>query len=740
MESIKTRIGHWTTDEAGLPAYALTAELPLTEGLAPGEPAIPLFLLGNHGLTAFVHADGAYQLHTGERCWAQLNPGKNQPGAACESRVRIDGDLFDLRTSAASSRMFGCGIARLTYDLPKCQVERELCTPPSLEVGNRRPVVFISLKITNTGQEPLSLEWTEGLTARYDFSFRHNYPYTGDRLQYVVKPETQGSRAEVSFCPETDQSLVLGWPLEPNWQEILPPFVQMMTLSDELMPSVKKLDLLNAQVTASGKIQVAPGKTEYLRVAVGYSLVGDDWLEMLHASLPGLGDGFRAEWSQVISDWDDAKDPELAQEMRWHYYTLQAMATWSEVYRETFIPQGTVYEYALGVAAVIRDHLQHALPLCYCDPQLAASILRYTGKHTDPWGHIMHGDEGAGQHPLGADQKSDSQIYALYTLAEYLRAGNSPEILLEPIHFLGSPRETDLLDCAIRWVRYLRDTVSTGAHGFLRLLCSDWNDCFYGFFQDLPYSKIFHDAESGLNTAMAIVALERLATGLKDAQFKRLKTDEALEDRKRHYDWLIAGCRELAGELKTAIKPFLENRDFLVRAMVEGEFDPSNEAFAKDDAGAGSRVVGLNELFFEPQPHLLAIPDLAEEYDRIWSAIRQRVYDDEPCGARQREKPGIRENGGIWFALNGPLVDALAAYDPDAAREALEKLTCRRRAQTYPDRWIGQWSCGDSIHSHHLDDPEKAGRVASYLYPMPVFCAHAHAWPLHGWLRLNSNV
>jgi cellobiose phosphorylase len=279
-------------------------------------------------------------------------------------------------------------------------------------------------------------------------------------------------------------------------------------------------------------------------------------------------------------------------------------------------------------------------------------------------------------------------------------------VLAQPIHFLASPRETDLLDVAGRWLRYLRDEVSIGPHGLVRLACSDWNDNLYDLLDHLPYGQVFRRGESGLNTAMAIVALGRLAQGLERADLRCRRADR---------DELAAACRSCRQELLSALLAALGGPSFLARAWV------------------GEEAIGEGELFLEPQPWLLLIPELADRHAGIWQAIRQRVYDDEPRGARQREIPGVREDGGIWFALNGPLVEALSEAFPDEADEALEKLTCRRHAATYPDRWIGMYSCGDSINSHlHAAAP---GRVASYLHPMPVFCAHAHAWPLHGWLR-----
>ena len=74
--------------------------------------------------------------------------------------------------------------------------------------------------------------------------------------------------------------------------------------------------------------------------------------------------------------------------MVWHAYNLEAMATYSEYYGQTKIPQGTIYDYDWGVQCSARDHFQHALPLCYYNPALARSVLKYLMKRTTPWGEI----------------------------------------------------------------------------------------------------------------------------------------------------------------------------------------------------------------------------------------------------------------------------------------------------------------------------------------------------------------
>jgi len=703
----ENNIAAWNLDCAELPIFSV---LP---GATQPELPEPYTLLGNHGLNAFVDIKGRAQLHASERSWACLNGNRRDRITLHEIEIRTgDTPAINLAEKEPEHCRFGCGMAAFDYRTDGLQLKRELCTHPSDRAGRRLPFLFITLSIRNTGSETRTLCWRETFGARYDFSFRHNFPFHKSRVDYPAHVESSAKLLRARFTPKPEMPLVLSEGNEPAWQESFPPSLYLSAREDRTrLTHTVDPDLLTAWLTHEITLEVEPVETATATFVVGCAEDDFDWAEEL-GGVPAPDEScFRAEWRKAIPDFEDADDPDLAREMQWHAYCLHAMATWSARYQETFIPQGTIYEYGLGVAAVIRDHLQHSLPLCRYEPSLAASILRFTGKHTNPRGYIQHGDEGANQHPLGADQKSDSQIYALMALAEYLRTGNDPSLLTEPIHFLDSPRPTDLLDCAARWFRYLRDEVKTGPHGLVRLLCSDWNDCFYGFFKEIPYHRIFSEGESGLNSTMAVVVLGRIADAL-----EAVREAPAMAGRSADVEALVTAARAYRTELLEAVLKEMEGRDFIPRAYV------------------GEDAVGREELFFEPQPWLLLIPELKGRHAVIWQAIRERVWADEPCGARQSEVPGKRENGGIWFALNGPLVEALAGFDASLAREALEKLTCRRRASTYPERWAGQWSVGDSIHSHLLEDSEQRGAMSSYLHPCPVFCAHAHAWPLHGWL------
>ena len=119
--------------------------------------------------------------------------------------------------------------------------------------------------------------------------------------------------------------------------------------------------------------------------------------------------------------------------------------------------------------------------------------------------------------------------------------------------------------------------------------------------------------------------------------------------------------------------------------------------------------------------------------------LQNRLLANEAFGPRQIEKPtprsgtpqGSRENGGFWYALNGPVVLGVATFDPAAARDLLRRMTFSNFAAHFPDYWTGRWSASDSLDSSLLPTTGLSTGIP--------WCAHAHAWPLYCYLRLNEN-
>jgi len=82
---------------------------------------------------------------------------------------------------------------------------------------------------------------------------------------------------------------------------------------------------------------------------------------------------------------------------------------------------------------------------------------------------------------------------------------------------------------------------------------------------------------------------------------------------------------------------------------------------------------GDDNMFLEPQGYMMQIPELdLEKKKALYSEMKKRLYAGEKLGAREQQTPefideefhpGSRENGGFWYALNGPVIVGLASFD-----------------------------------------------------------------------------
>jgi hypothetical protein len=152
-------------------------------------------------------------------------------------------------------------------------------------------------------------------------------------------------------------------------------------------------------------------------------------------------------------------------------------------------------------------------------------------------------------------------------------------------------------------------------------------------------------------------------------------------------------------------------------------------------------ALGDDTMWLEPQGFALLIPEFSTERKRqLFAEVERRLLAGEAMGARQIETPvtqpgtppGSRENGGFWYALNGPLILGVATFDPQAAEGLMRRMTFANYARAFPNYWTGQWSASDSLDSALL----KTNGLSENI----VFCAHAHAWPLYCYLRLRSTA
>jgi len=339
-------------------------------------------------------------------------------------------------------------------------------------------------------------------------------------------------------------------------------------------------------------------------------------------------------------------------------------------------------------------------------------------KRTLPDGEIKLDDLGFGWCPHGPRLTSDQQLYFFMLLNEYLRATGDKSILTERISYY--PAENGGQATGLEHVRdaflFLRDRIGTGWHGLMKLWNSDWNDMFFFWPTTEPYNRIFDSSESHMNTAMAVVILGDLAATLEKPGLEGLGVDDSAE---------------LAGAVRL-------HRESLREAYIR---DWGARAFPRRMYFQHGQAVGEAEMWLEPQGFTLLIPELPVERKRaLYREIQERLLKGEAMGAKQIEKPiqkletqaGSREDGGFWYALNGPLVLGVASFAPEEAQKLLRGMSFANYRRRFPNYWTGHWSACDSLDSASL--PTEG--LSVYI----PYCAHAHAWPLYLYLRLRQGA
>jgi cellobiose phosphorylase len=729
-EDVSPSLGGWLNDDHGLPCYRYTGPLKFpaspTQNGAVMLPDDPLFLIGNYRLTLFTHASGIYQILTGERAWGRVNQGDTPYSGSNRASVEVSGETYNLigldhPVAKAASKRFGVGFARYDYSLsPALQVSRLLSVLPSTTPEDGTSAFLVQVLLRNTGSVALDLRYTESTRARYQQIFS---PWAAERneISWTAEPPVSPDpkTSLVSFTPRPKRKLAFPPKGQMCLLEQFPPSLFVHSLDGDTRPDTELDAKGDSSLGISWNGSLKPGEAREFSFLLGYTRESSSQsIERLALKLrptqrftfASCGSAFATEWRRVIPAFDNEPDSTVNQELQWNVAVLEAMATWREYYNETVVPQGTVYDYIWGNMLSSRDLAQHALPLCHTNPGVARSVLRFLMKRTVPDGEIKLNDEGFGWSPSGAQQTSDQQLFFFLLLAEYLRVTKDSSLLRDEIGYY--PLECSGRDTGLSHVRqaflFLRDRISTGPHGIVRRWNSDWNDMFFFWPTTMPYNRMFEEGESHMNSAMAIVILGDLAEAL-DAN------EPAAAD-------LTSAMREYRSQLLASWMTDLGDRSFPRRAWT-----------------SYSSALGEKEMWLEPQGFALLIPEFGvERKRRLFEELKQRLLTGESLGARQIEQPveepgtpsGSRENGGFWYALNGPLVLGLATFDPQTARGLFHRMTFANFARSFPDYWTGRWSASDSLDSSLL---KTNGLSANMTY-----CAHAHAWPLYCWLRLQS--
>ena len=152
-------------------------------------------------------------------------------------------------------------------------------------------------------------------------------------------------------------------------------------------------------------------------------------------------------------------------------------------------------------------------------------------------------------------------------------------------------------------------------------------------------------------------------------------------------------------------------------------------------------------MFLEPMGYTLQIADFSQKKKiALYSEMQKRLYNGEKLGARQQENPefesleydkGSRENGGFWWALNGPVILGVNTFDNQEAKRLLQMMSLDNMSKNFPEYWCCYWDAADNIESSLI--PQEGLSDQSFNYSLvPHCCAHPHAWFLYCWYKLQN--
>lgn len=726
-------MGEWEFNSKNLPQYKYTGPLIFNKMADGSIPDDPWFILGNYRITVFAHASGNYELVTGERIWAMGNHLKGING--CNRAKLTVGDSTTVLTGLESEKAmlaektFGTGFARYRYKLNGVSCERVLSVLPSDSVNKGVPALLIKVTLINHGGKKQSVHYSESVAANYQDHRLKDYDKSNLPIVYIPYVRKQSKAlTEIGFKVKVqDQHYLSRAKGQASKYDIYPPSVYLSG-GDGIKINTEFGDHGYMNINGEFVKELKKGERAILYYVTGFNFgeMSDEPAYVMEKVVLQMNNDseeipYLTSWEKQLPNFNNEKNEVLRREMIWNAYVLEAMATFSSFYNATYIPQGTAYEYYAGNIAASRDHLQHSLPLAYYNPELAASIISYVMKKMTYSGEITIIENGYGMTTNGHKHTSDQQLFLFMAVSEYLRITNDYGFLTESLSYY--PPESKSAGTVYEHIenayRYFRDEIGTGLNGLVKLLNSDWNDQMYA---EKPLRGSYYTASSHLNSAIGAVYLLELSNQIELARKSGLYLLPSSAD-------LISSMRDFRNGLLTALQLDLENRTF------------SRRAWMKKNLPIGDSI-----MYLAPHGYLLQIPDLStEQKTTLLYSCKKHLINDEVLGARQSAQPhnkiqkkGEGENAGFWYALNGPLIIGANQVDSSFAKEMLYNMSFHSYSINYPDYWIGHWTGPDTFNSSISDYPGLVNSTFNPLVQFPVFCGHAHAWPLYCYFRLNE--
>ena len=775
--------GNWVSDPFGLPAYNYTCnQVTDPKAVSPVDKTWRAATdhthqVGNDRLVAAVSNFGYIQVRQDEGSPKFLNdycPEQNRFGAGIGFLSDENTMLSTWYSGAAESfdRIFGIGYLRKHVTGHSYEIDHAIFAP----FGDD-PVLISQVTITNHSNRVTNPRWVEYWGCHnYQFSYRSlmeaaipggttNAPqlrrdFCGRFVHQfraakngrgLIETQTYPGRApkeeaawqNVQASLKANPNGFFGGPVPPlapesSMEDIHPPATFLVSLdapADGFATNATQffqggidhplgMDArLNNDLTSSGpesafllerRLALNPGESRTMYFLYGYLPEGfsfDNLVAKYTADAPSLWLRSNSQWKSNSLQFRTASEPWVERETAWSSYYLRSGLTYDSFFQEHILSQGQGYQYLAGLQGAARDPLQHALPFVFTDPKIVREILRYTLKETQPDGSLPYGIVGNGVPMPCRYRPSDQELWLLWLASEYVLATRDKQFLDErvPVYPDGESHPThstvgELLD---RAYAHITTSVGVGKHGLMRLFNGDWNDSIVvNRLTPAQVSEAAQHGESVLNAAMAAYVLD-----------------------------YYAGMLDFAGRPQPKDKP---------RARAEAQRQAAKQQwlgrwFRRAWLGEELGWAGEKQMWLEPQPWaILGGVASPEQVNTLVVALNELVRQPSPAGAllqsqpdpTMKDEPGVGTNGGVFAAINGTLVWALAKVNGAMAWDEWKKNTLARHADLYPDMWFGIWSGPDACNSVLSKTP------GSTPPDFPVMNMHPHAWPLYSAAKL----
>ncbi len=736
------------------------------------------FCFGNDRIVALCSNFGYLQLRHDERCPKFLNdycPKNHQYGGGF-GYLKGKELLNTFYSGQDMRREYGTGYMRKITKNAEAEVEEIMFSPYGDE-----PLMLKKVVVKNISSSPVDFEWYDYMGAQnYQFTFTHycaaqltfntanvssfrrrlekdyqkfaSIASNGIRLTRKYKPnlsfarigqhaaESLFKRFSKRFFSENNN---FGFDREPydNSYYCLSDTVSVMTDAgcffgkgganspDYFSKGTMRYDRPADMFLLHKAFCLNPGEEKVLTFAFVYSRERSDLTTLLNEYRAKNIDQVLLEtvqrWKTDRISVDIPGDEWLDRELMWHNAYLRGSMTYSDYFQSHILSQGGHYQYVMGLQGAPRDQLQHALPFIYSEPYIAREHILFSLREMSSTGELPYATHGYGMMFAAVMVPSDLQLMLLNFVAEYVLATRDYAFLSTKYTSKkdGNSTERTVLEGVMLAYRYIQNEIGKGAHGLIRMRTGDWNDqAVYG---RVPFSRTKYaqkHSESMLNSAIAIYAFKIFG--------EMLKAIGRDDDAAQSLQW--------SADIKEAVAAQWNGRWF-------------KRAFMGEKLG----WLGDDLLWLEPQPWAI-IGEALESSDADTLAQNIRALLDNPNGASlisyDKDKTenskgldtGTLENGGIWPAINGYLVWALAKINGSYAYDEWLKNSRYAQAEEYPEIWYGIWSGPDSVNASYAKYP---GRTQNSKNPytgkrekifkltvgvdwedFPVLNLHAHTW------------